>query len=64
MELEIILTNLRPLKLSHFGSILHFRVANLFNQLLKWFLMDVSQTLKTYHGRIENVHVGVLMELE
>ena len=64
MELEIILTKLRPLKLSHFGSFLHFRVKNLFNQLLEGFLMDVSQTLKTYHGRIENVHVGVLMELE
>ena len=46
MELEIVLTKLRPLKLSHFGSFLpHFRVQSLFNQHLKEFLMDVPQTL-------------------
>ena len=44
------LTELRPFKRSHFWQLFfHCRVSRLCN---------VSQTLQTYSGHIEDVHVG------
>ena len=41
MELELILTELRPFKLSHFRHFLHCRVWSLCNQFLLQFSVDV-----------------------
>ena len=59
MELKEILTKLRPFKLIHFRQLFsHCRVWHLCNQLLLVVSMDVSQTLQTYCGYTEDVHVG------
>ena len=59
MELELILTELRPFELLViFGNLLHCRIG-LYNQLLLQFSTDVSQTWQTYCGHIENVYVDL-----
>ena len=58
MELELILTELWPFKVSHFSQLVALWVWSLYNQLLLQFSMYVSQTLLTY-CRFE-----FLMELE
>ena len=56
MGLELILSELRPFKPSHFGSFFFlFRVSSLCNQLLLQFSMNVSQTSCTYCGHFENM---------
>ena len=57
MELESVLTELLPLDLVVFGSFFFCRVWGLCKQLLLQFSVDVSQTLQTYCGWIENVHI-------
>ena len=58
MELELILTELWLFKLSLFlAAFLLCRVSSLHNQLLLQFSMNVSQTLQTNCGYIEDVHV-------
>ena len=53
MELELILTELRPFELSHFAQFLQ-----LCNQLLPQFSMDDSQTWQTYCGHNADMHIG------
>ena len=57
MELESVLTELLPLDLVVFGSFFFCMVWSLCNQLLLQFSVDVSQTLQTYYGWIEDVHI-------
>ena len=42
-EMKIILIELRPIELNHFGSFLRCRIWSLCNQILLQFSMDVSQ---------------------
>ena len=58
VEQKLFLTELRPFQLSHFGNFLHSRVWSLCNQLLLQFSMDLFETLQTYCGHNEDVHVG------
>ena len=55
MEIELNLTELQPFKLLAF---LHCRLWSLCNQFLLQFSMNVSETLQTYYGHTEDVHVG------
>ena len=57
MAQTLIFRELRPFELSHIRNFLHNGVCILYNQLLPQFSMDVSQTLQTYGGHIEIVHV-------
>ena len=41
-----------------------FTVKSMCNQLLSQFLMDLFETLHTYCGYIEDVHVGFFLKLE
>ena len=58
MELELVLTEVQPLELSHFRHFLRCRVWSLCNELLLQFSMDHFEILHSYCGYIENVHVG------
>ena len=58
VELELILTELQPFKLSHFRQLLHCRVWSLCNQLLLQFSMDHFETMHTRCEYIEDVHVN------
>ena len=59
MELEIILTELRPFELSHLRDFVHNRVGSLCNQLLLQFSMNSFETLHTSCGHNENMRVGL-----
>ena len=50
MELELILTELQPLKHSYFGNFFALEVCFLCYQLLLKFSVDVSQTLRHIMG--------------
>ena len=58
MEIELILTDLQPIKLSHFGNFLHSRVWSLRNQHPLQFSMDHFKALHTCYEHIENVHLA------
>ena len=57
MELELILTELRPFELSHFRQCLHCGVWSLCSQLLLQFSMDVIETMSSSCGH-NDMHVG------
>ena len=48
MEIKLILTELWPFKLSHFGQLLHYSVWSLCNHLLLQFSINQFQTLHTF----------------
>ena len=58
VELKLILTELQPFELSHFRQLFDCRVWSLCNQPILQFSMDHFETMHTYCGYIENVHVN------
>ena len=55
MELELIWTELQSFTLCHFKEFSHGEVWSLCNQLLVQCSIDVSQSVETYYGHIEEL---------